>query len=167
MSAIDRLVHAHLQDLYRHIACLYPLVDADAVIDDVFITAARQGHTPGPATRWQLYHLVRDAVRLRFPDSGWQSRNAAAVTQSLRHAANLIGDWHTWTDLDTLLGVLDGCPVAEQEILALVTFTDDLTASQLAIILAVDDATAERLLEQTTATFRAACSPPAGGGGTP
>ena len=161
--AVDRLVHAHLQDLYQHVRCLYPLADVDDVVDDVFTTAARQGHRPGPATRWQLFRLARSAVRLRFPSTRWARQNASAVVLSLHQTAGVLDDWYTWTDVDALLRAFTSCPLVEQEVLALIAYLDDLDADRLAVILAISPDAADSLLQQSTASFRAACAAPPDG----
>jgi len=151
------LVHANIKLLADHLGLAYPVVDADAMIDAVFVVAAARLRSV-PATRPDLWLLgIAREMLEHGPDRGvWQLRNAEVVVQSMRGLADDMDDLDLWASTDLIVRLIEQLPVEDQEVLRLATCIHDLDGGALATILGVSEQSASEALARVLETFRLA-----------
>lgn len=153
---LDRLVHGHLKPLHDFVRIVYPICDADRLVDAAFASAARASLPDAPdAVRAWLYGEARWLVHRRS-GARWHARNASAVRASLGGLRSHTDDWHAWCEMSRVVTALASLPVADQELLNIDCVDGDLTVPQLAVVLRTGDDEAEQWRQRARSAFRAA-----------
>lgn len=132
----ELLVQSEFDGLYLHVRLIYPLVNTEETLLEVFGRARQANCVPQIGVRAWLRRLARQ-VALEPGDELAARRNADAAVFGIRDTIDLIDTGELQDDLERLVEGLSRLSIAEQELLRLSSI-EDLTATELACILDVD-----------------------------
>ncbi|MFN8021145.1 MAG: sigma-70 family RNA polymerase sigma factor [Acidimicrobiales bacterium] len=150
------LVREHQRDLFAHVRVVYPHVDADTVVNEVFVAAwQRIDDVPDDRAATWLRATARYVVsNRRRGERRWQALNdRVARLESVGYAP--APDHDAGLELHLVLDALASLSSSDREVL-LMTAIDDLTPEDVGEILGVKGHTAAVRISRARARLRAA-----------
>jgi RNA polymerase sigma-70 factor (ECF subfamily) len=155
-ARFSRLVREHQRDLVAHVRVVYPYVDVDTVVNEVFVTAwQRLDDVPSDRTGTWLRATARYVVsNRRRGERRWRALNdRVARLEGVAHAP--APDHDAGIELQVVLDAMATLSSSDREVL-LMTALDDLSSVDVGEILGVTAHTAAVRISRARARLRAA-----------